>query len=200
MPRPGPAKQFDRDKALQQGLMLFWKRGYADVSLSDLLAEMGIGRQSLYNTFSSKADLFDEAVQLYVDQHQQPMIKLLSASDSPDANLMKFLSQWESVAGQRPSDGCFLVNTFDDLPSLRLESADLVAAAGKRMEVAIAKQIEGAKKAREITSDISGGKIARILMMLGNGMMIDARNPGSTSSTKGLLTQTYRGLAAPFQK
>ncbi|MGB7323513.1 MAG: TetR/AcrR family transcriptional regulator [Rubripirellula sp.] len=199
MPPPGPAKQFDRQKALQKGLGLFWKRGYPDVSLNDLLAEMRIGRQSFYNTFGSKADLFDEAVQQYVGQYQQPMIKLLSAGDSPDANLMKFLSQWETAAGKKPNDGCFLVNTCDDLPCLRSESVDLVTAAAKQMEDAIAKQIERAKKTLEIASDLSARKIARILTMLGNGMMVDARNPNSTASSKGLLTATYRGLVTPIE-
>ena len=42
---------------------LFWARGYEATGLRDLLDHMGIGRQSLYDTFGDKRSLFLQAIQ-----------------------------------------------------------------------------------------------------------------------------------------
>lgn len=46
-------------------MLLFWERGYAAVSISDLTAAMGITTPSLYSAFGSKAQLYLDALQLY---------------------------------------------------------------------------------------------------------------------------------------
>jgi TetR/AcrR family transcriptional repressor of nem operon len=50
MARP---KSFDQDTVLDQAVQLFWERGYEGTSLADLEAHLGLGRQSLYNTFAT---------------------------------------------------------------------------------------------------------------------------------------------------
>eukprot|EP01041_Mallomonas_annulata_P037775 gene37776-biopygen29696 len=40
--------EFDRPKALNRAMALFWRQGFQATSLVDLLAAMGIGRSSLY--------------------------------------------------------------------------------------------------------------------------------------------------------
>lgn len=196
MASPGPAKQFDRDVALQAGLCLFWRRGYADVSMNDLLEAMGIARQSFYNTFKSKADLFDEAVALYVAKYQSSLLAALTQSDSHHENVLTFLAQWESSAATRPNDGCFLVNTCDDFPSLRPESIEPIRTAIHVWRRALENEVRKAMKSGEVTSDLSAKRIAVILTTLGNGMMLAARDADSGFQSKGLLTDAYMNLVA----
>src|SRR5690349_24968801 len=62
MPRP---KSFDQDTVLDQAVQLFWERGYEATSMADLEAHLGLGRQSLYNTFGDKQALFLKALERY---------------------------------------------------------------------------------------------------------------------------------------
>src|SRR5258707_12763113 len=62
MARP---KEFDRDVALRRAIPVFWKKGFARTSAEDLVAAMGIGKQSLYDTFGDKRRLFLEALRTY---------------------------------------------------------------------------------------------------------------------------------------
>jgi TetR/AcrR family transcriptional repressor for divergent bdcA len=203
--RPGPSKQFDRDKALQAGLALFWKRGFSDVSMNELLSGMGIGRQSFYNTFRSKSALFDEAIALYVEQYQRPLLEQLSSHRSADVGVLAFLGHWERSAESRPNDGCFLVNTCDDYPSLAKPSIQLVTSAMSRLEQSLAGTIAEAIEMREICSRLSSEELAKILTLLGYGMMIAARSSrhqasdgtSPRNSGDGLLTQTYLQLTNP---
>ena len=59
----GRKLEFDKQEALEKAMELFWSSGYNATGLKDLLKAMGIQRQSMYNTFGSKHQLFLEAVQ-----------------------------------------------------------------------------------------------------------------------------------------
>lgn len=58
-------KEFDRGEALDKAMALFWRQGYVTTSTDDLVAAMGIGRQSLYDTFGDKQKLYFEALRSY---------------------------------------------------------------------------------------------------------------------------------------
>jgi len=61
----GRPREFDRDKALKQAMLAFWRRGYEGTSMSDLVEVMGIASARIYAAFGSKEALFQEAVALY---------------------------------------------------------------------------------------------------------------------------------------
>ena len=61
----GRPRSFDREQVLTRAMELFWAKGYADASMAELTAAMGINAPSLYAAFGSKEQLFREAVELY---------------------------------------------------------------------------------------------------------------------------------------
>ena len=61
----GRPREFDRDQALKQAMLAFWRRGYEGTSMSDLVAALGIASARIYAAFGSKEGLFREAVALY---------------------------------------------------------------------------------------------------------------------------------------
>jgi AcrR family transcriptional regulator len=63
----GRPREFDIDKALEQALHLFWRKGYEGTSISDLTETIGITKPSLYAAFGNKEELFRKAFDRYVD-------------------------------------------------------------------------------------------------------------------------------------
>src|SRR5207344_3088285 len=59
MPR---VKEFDEAEVLDQALELFRARGFKHTSFSDLVDELGVSRQSLYDTYGDKQTLYQTAL------------------------------------------------------------------------------------------------------------------------------------------
>jgi len=62
MARP---KEFERESALASAKKVFWRQGYNGTTTDDLRLAMGIGRQSFYDTFKSKREVFLEVLDRY---------------------------------------------------------------------------------------------------------------------------------------
>ncbi|WP_142341029.1 TetR/AcrR family transcriptional regulator, partial [Bacillus thuringiensis] len=62
-------REFDEEKALDAAMQLFWEKGYAATSLSDLTARMEIQKPSLYSAFGDKEGLFEAALRRYTNLH-----------------------------------------------------------------------------------------------------------------------------------
>jgi TetR/AcrR family transcriptional regulator, transcriptional repressor for nem operon len=114
MARP---KSFDDAAVLDRALQLFRQRGFEGTSMSDLEAHLGLGRQSLYNTFGDKRELYLKALDLYQQQATHQMLDILEA---PDAGL-EAVERWLAAntaavtAPGRPA-GCFAVNSMVERP------------------------------------------------------------------------------------
>lgn len=57
---------FDREAALHQAMLVFWRHGYESTSLNDLTAAMGVTPPSIYAAFGDKKGLFLESVRRYL--------------------------------------------------------------------------------------------------------------------------------------
>lgn len=77
--------EFDYDRAIDRATQVFWKKGYSNASLRDLLGAMGIGEGSFYNTLKSKKRLYLECLRHYDDTvTRRRVAALLSGASTKD--------------------------------------------------------------------------------------------------------------------
>ena len=69
MAGPGRPRAFDTDEALDAAVEVFWRRGFAGASVSELAAAMGVNKPSVYGAFGDKAQLFQAALRRYVERN-----------------------------------------------------------------------------------------------------------------------------------
>jgi len=62
-----------RSRILRAAAALFVERGYAGVSMGDVLSEVGGSKGTLYRYFHDKADLFKSAVEMVIDERSGPL-------------------------------------------------------------------------------------------------------------------------------
>lgn len=111
MSRTGRPREFDRDKALQRAMEIFWAHGYEGTTLADLQKAMGgITAPSFYAAFGSKENLFREAIELYKSTQGAPISQALAEGLTARASVEAMLrASVESVCGQSNPRGCMIV-------------------------------------------------------------------------------------------
>jgi AcrR family transcriptional regulator len=111
MKQLGRPREFDRDKALEKAMELFWAQGYEGATLTDLQNAMGgITAPSFYAAFGSKEALFKEAVELYHKIQGAPIVKALMEGPTARASIEAWLhAAAKSVCQAGTPRGCLVV-------------------------------------------------------------------------------------------
>jgi TetR/AcrR family transcriptional regulator, transcriptional repressor for nem operon len=82
--------EFNYDQAVDRATRLFWKKGYSNTSVRDLLKTMGIGEGSFYNTVKSKKHLYLECLKHYNDTVSRRRLNALRSRESVKEGIRAF--------------------------------------------------------------------------------------------------------------
>ena len=106
---------FNKDQVLQDATNLFWKKGFHQTSIQDLVDTLGVNRASLYNTYQDKYGLFMSCYITYREQVLNQAKNILNEENTKTGfhNLFNEINQ--SLANDVNKKGCFLCNTYTEL-------------------------------------------------------------------------------------
>ena len=169
------AKQFDKHAALDEAMQLFWERGYHATSIQDLVDHLGVNRQSLYDTYGGKDQLFMAALERYREIQGAPVRRLLER-DAPVRDVLRdfFRNTLDSLLGEE-CKGCFLANAATELATQDPAVAQVCAANARQLEGAFAGLLTRAQQRGEISPDHSPLQLARFLMNTASGLAVTAK-------------------------
>jgi TetR/AcrR family transcriptional regulator, transcriptional repressor for nem operon len=103
-------KKFDPKQAFAAAMDVFWRLGYDNTSLDVLLTEMGIARQSLYDTFGDKRSLYLKALAHYRDETNASMRKLFSSAPTVKDGFAQLLFGLSAESRAQHARGCLLLS------------------------------------------------------------------------------------------
>jgi AcrR family transcriptional regulator len=89
----GRPRSFDRDKALERAMHVFWKQGYEATSVNDLTQAMRINPPSLYAAFGDKEHLYLEALERYQRSRLESVTKWLDEEPTAKAAVARLLTE-----------------------------------------------------------------------------------------------------------
>ena len=78
----GRPRGFDEAEVVRSAVTLFASRAYDGISVDDLVAHLGVHRNSLYKTFGSKRGLYLAALRRHLDDDITPLLSRIGAADS----------------------------------------------------------------------------------------------------------------------
>ncbi len=112
---PGRPLEFNPDAALDAAMNLFWRKGYENTTMQDLLDAMQLSKSSLYQAFGSKQALFERCMTRYGDFMTGQLRVALDDAPSGVAFIRQFL---ESVLDEArvvcEPRGCLVLNTANE--------------------------------------------------------------------------------------
>lgn len=143
MARP---RTFDEEAILDRAMILFWRKGYEATAMSDLVAELGLGRGSIYAAFGDKHQLFIRALGRYLD-HQTRLLGTALDDEGPAlAQLRDVLGRLLAADAASGTAGCFSVNSIAELLPHDEEVAKLARRNLQYAEEAFTAQLERASR------------------------------------------------------
>jgi AcrR family transcriptional regulator len=109
MARP---REFDETTAVEGAMNAFWAYGYEATSTQDLCEATGLGRSSVYNTFTSKKALFQRSLAHYTDRELTARQALLEGPGTAAERLTTLFTTAIDSELERNRRGCLVVNTL----------------------------------------------------------------------------------------
>jgi len=108
----GRNKEFDTVLVLHKAMEIFGEKGFEGTSLQDLLTHLGIARQSLYDTYGTKRDLFFLAVKHYVDEKNTLVIEYLNKSVSVKKAIHQIFQEGiNALQDPERAKTCYIINS-----------------------------------------------------------------------------------------
>jgi TetR/AcrR family transcriptional repressor of nem operon len=173
--RTGRPRQFDEREVLERAMQLFWEKGYQAVGLSELLARMGISRQSLYATFGNKRELFVRAIHHYRETQLAQALALLGREGSRVANVKDVVRFFEGLATDGSCRGCLVANTLVELGPHDEEVSHLLRETLGLLQGAIEAALREAQAQGELAPSKSPLELSRALTNAIIGLAVTGR-------------------------
>jgi TetR/AcrR family transcriptional repressor of nem operon len=193
MSRP---KSFDEEAVLDRAVKLFQERGYEATSISDLETHLGIGRQSLYNTFGDKRALYLKALGRYrAGVREGVMSRLTTPGAGLDEIRAFFRVSIESLTDPAHKLTCLVANTILERGSHDADALSSCNQARAGLERAFRQALVQARRRGEIAKDVDVDGTAMLLVIQSYGLNILAK----AGATAGELRRAVDVLLAELE-
>lgn len=190
----GRPKSFSESAALEKAMEIFWQRGYHGVGLTELLDGMGVARQSLYDTFGNKRQLFIKTIEHYRSTRLGSALALLERDGSPTQNVKDIFRFFEQLALDKRSRGCLVANSLVELGPHDREIGALLAETLQLLEKSIVKTLRRAQRLGELPAGRSPRSIGRALINALIGMAVTGKLAPGKSTVEDIYTGTLTML------
>jgi TetR/AcrR family transcriptional regulator, transcriptional repressor for nem operon len=174
--RMGRNIEFAYNMALEHATMLFWKKGYSNTSLRDLLSVMKIGEGSFYNCFKSKKNLYLECLKHYNETLSKRRLAILQTQPSAHHAIRAFFKQLlDELDNPETPRVCLMAGS---LTSEVLEEQDLseyVVNEMKYFTEQFISRLNTAKKTGELPKEFDSKLTAQTLVTYLQGMFRTVR-------------------------
>jgi len=158
------ALEFDYDKAIDKATRIFWKKGYSETSLRDLLKTMGIGEGSFYNTLKSKKQLYLECLKHYNDTvGRRRATALFSPSSAKEGVRALFKTVLDDLDDPKTPRVCLIARSVSsevlaETDLKKFVQADMAVFAGGLVE-----RLSSAKEAGEFPVTFDPDVVAQVI-------------------------------------
>jgi AcrR family transcriptional regulator len=187
MARP---KEFDPVEALDGAIAVFREHGFEGTSAGMLVDAMGIGRQSLYDTFGDKWGLYCAAVRRYTDLETQAHIACLRDGARAIDGIKAMVDR---VVNDR-HEACLGVTAVCEFGRSRRDLSKVHDTAYRALHAAVAAALEAARRQRDIASDLNTEEAAGFLLASMVSIRVARRGGATKLQLRALGELTMRAL------
>jgi AcrR family transcriptional regulator len=146
-------KEFNQEKALRKAVRLFCRQGFAAASTDELMCAMGVGRQSMYDTFGDKRALFLRALETYVTERVHSINVELERPGSGTSAVQSALATFAERKDLSSAEGCMGLNAISEFGQRDADVTRITRNAARLLRQALIRVLNRAKKQGELGAD-----------------------------------------------
>ena len=165
--RVGRPREFDPDTCLDVAMLEFWQHGYDATGIGDLAKAMGIGRQSLYNTFGDKRQIFLAAVRRYGEQREHQCREIFNDMPTVLEGVCALIRQ---VGSEEGGCGCMVTNSATRFATNDPEMAEVLRGEMDRPVRVFAELFAQARQRGELAPEVDVDALAGNISILISGL------------------------------
>jgi AcrR family transcriptional regulator len=196
MAERGRPRSFERTKALDRAIEVFWARGYAGASISELTAAMGINSPSLYAAFGSKEALFREAVSVYAATATARTLAALEAPSARESIAAMLLAAAEGCVVPGKPSGCLIalgaVNGGPDSDAMQ----QLLSERRRLTTATIRNRLQRGIADGQLPVGVDVDGVAAYFSAIINGLSIEARDGATIDALRRVVDNAMAGWDA----
>ncbi len=156
-------------------MQVFWAKGFAATSTEDLVEAMGIGRQSLYNAFGDKQQLYREALAAYQQNTMAGHLARLGGPTSPLTGIRDLLTGLVAGSDRERKMGCMGVGSVAEFGTTDPELCRLRTKAGAPLRTRLIQRMREGQVNGEIDPALDPEEAAGFIQMTMTGIQLAAR-------------------------
>ncbi len=196
--RTGRPLSFDRDAALEQAMLSFWRHGYETTSITDLTAAMGITPPSLYTAFGDKRRLFLEAMRRYAGDPAELRTSLAAARTARDAMHAMLVAAAVAFTGETTPEGCLLASATASGSQASADVRSAVSDVRRGIAACLVDRIDRDVTAGILPASTQAEALSDLILAVVQGMSVLARDGVTRERLLGLVEQAM--LAWPHHR
>ncbi len=177
--KTGRPLSFDREAALHQAMLLFWRHGYESTSLADLTAAMGVTAPSIYAAFGDKKRLFLAAVDRYLSGPSSPQGIIDDAPSARDAAWALISGAVVAYTGADTPPGCMLATSAISCSAGAVDVQRALAETRNAVEAHLRGRLDRAVISGELPTGTDTEALAALVTTTIQGMSTLARDGAS---------------------
>ncbi len=174
--RKGRPLSFDRERALRQAMLLFWRHGYESTSLNDLTSTIGVKPSSIYTVFKDKKSLFLESVSLYLSGPVTSQTIINDAATGYEAAQGLLHAAAIGFTGKDTPAGCLLATSAISCSQASSDVQSHLAAIRLGIEQELREKIKQSIKLRHLPKTADAFALAAHTMAVIQGLSTMARD------------------------
>ena len=175
-------------------MIQFWESGFDGSSMQDLVDRMGISRQSLYDTYGNKRELFESSLKRYRDEVIEPRIReIADPSVSPTDSVRNYFKAIIDGAPGMPI-GCLMVRTATEISPEDREIGALLDDCVSMVQKSVTTIVERGQASGEFDATRKAKELAGSIVATGMGLHVMRRLPNRGKSMRPSVDTLLRGL------
>ena len=167
----GRTKIFVETAALEKAMRLFWRQGYANTSIKQLLTEMEMLNGSFYHSFKDKKTVFIKSLEHYNQAIAYKRQAALMSHDDFSQGIRAFFAEsFKTLESNKEPNGCLIMNS---MVAETLCDEEIKICLGKYYELSVqllTDRIQRSVDLKHTSTDIPAKQLAYILLTYIQGL------------------------------